>query len=965
MNSSNFLGEVWPATGTYCVVAIPTDNRRNVKHSFCQSIAEADDKIEALDAAGNDVYFAVSSFQPGANNRTQDLAAEAKSFWLDLDCGEGKPYAEQGDALVALRSFCHSVGLPLPWVVNSGNGIHAYWVLDEAVSTSVWLPEAQRLKAACERYELYADPAVTADSARILRVPGTHNRKNTEAPKQVRVLREGPPIAFETMQKALSSVPEPAPARIPTTDTSELSETAKALMGNKQSRFSTIATRSLKGTGCGFIKHALESQSTLEEPAWRAALSIAHHCVDGKTSIQTLSKEHPDYSPSATREKAQQTKGPYTCAVIRGLAPDACKGCPHSITSPIQLGAEVARAEPEILALPDSPPPMPLPSLDHADLFADDMESPEEPPEPAKAAPIVASYSPPFPFFRGKHGGVYCENTDGDGNRADLLVYEYDFYPVKRVMDPKDGEAVMFRLHLPLDGCREFMVPLRTVTSTDKFRQLLGEQGVAAGAKQAGAIMSYSISFIKELQRKAKAEEARLQFGWADADKAFIVGNRSYNKSGGYIHSPASSATSDLIGSFDPKGTIKEWKKIINALSVPGLEPLQFAALCGFAAPLMKFTGVRGATVNLLSNGSGTGKTTAEKIALSVFGCPDDTMLIADDTYMARLHRFGVMNNLCVMSDEMTNTPVEVLSNLVYAVTHGRGRHRMERDSNAERINSTTWCTINLTNSNSSIISKMAKFKSRADGEMMRLLELHVDRIVIPNGDITFNTMHDNYGVAGEVYAPWLVVNHSKIPELLAKQMQIIYSRVGKQGEERFWVALISAVLVGGRIARGLGLHDLDMKALEDWACDLILRLRGVVEEESIDAQSLIGEFLNDKAHEILGIGTTVNAMTGNNIFHEPRGKTVARLETGTRRMYITKKDFRTYCVDRQFTMSEALAEASLPGAAYQYVGSEKKRLLAGTGLNVPPVSTLVFEFDEENAKHIESQLTVAAHLDD
>ena len=63
---------------------------------------------------------------------------------MDLDCGEGKAtpdektgipegYASQEDASIALFNFCELVELPRPALVNSGNGLHAYWGFTEEV----------------------------------------------------------------------------------------------------------------------------------------------------------------------------------------------------------------------------------------------------------------------------------------------------------------------------------------------------------------------------------------------------------------------------------------------------------------------------------------------------------------------------------------------------------------------------------------------------------------------------------------------------------------------------------------------------------------------------------------------------------------------------------------------------------------------------------------------------------------
>jgi hypothetical protein len=80
--------------------------------------------------------------------------------------------------------------MPKPYLVNSGGGVHAYWPLETPVSRDEWLPLAEQLKSICDDYNLYADPVVTADSARILRVPGTKNYKE-EDPRLVKIFYTG------------------------------------------------------------------------------------------------------------------------------------------------------------------------------------------------------------------------------------------------------------------------------------------------------------------------------------------------------------------------------------------------------------------------------------------------------------------------------------------------------------------------------------------------------------------------------------------------------------------------------------------------------------------------------------------------------------------------------------------------------------------------------------------------------
>ena len=943
ITDTDFLSAVLPQEGTYCVTGI--DNNGTVQNVFVNDIQSIQEQGQKLVAEKTNAFFALASYkedEQGGYRRKQEYSQWLKSFWIDVDCGEGKDYPDQATGLEALEQFIDDTGLPTPYIINSGNGLHVYWLLEEYVGVDEWRPVARRLKAACRKFKFNVDFSVMSDTARVLRIPGTCNFKDLDNPKAVQINQRGEMTtldAFATVLDSLDLPKEREPKK--RVDMSQLSETAKALIGNKTSKFSKIARKSLKDEGCKAIKHILTNPEQVDEPLWRAGLSIAWACEDGEKSIHLMSKGHPDYDPDETYEKASLTLGPYTCEVISEIAPDACEGCTQNCTSPIQIGAEIKRA-------PDE------------QLFAEPQEMPEGDGSLNNQVVQKALFKPPFPYFRGANGGIYREEGSGD-EKVEILVYDYDLYPVKRLHDPNDGESIVLRLHLPQDGVREFTVPAKKLMATDSFRDILGSEGVVAGGKQMKEIMDYTIRFTKELQKKHKAQLARLQYGWDEQRESIIIGPTCITPKG-EEHNPASSTTSDLHKYFTPKGSLEKWKEAFNVFAKPGMEPLQIAAGAGFGALLMPFTGLSGATINLISNESGTGKSTAGYLALSIYGDPREAALIADDTHLAKLHRIGVMNNLPVMSDEMTNISPELLSSMLYSISQGRARHRMEKDVNRERKNITSWKTIFITNSNSSMMSKLSKGKARPDGEMMRLIELHVDRHYVEGADAILEQMNSNYGLAGPIYAKWCVKNHDKITGMLDKQRKrFLDMGVDKRMEERFWISIFTTDLVGLRIAQGLGLHDYPLDELEKWMVKKLLSLRAEVKAEVVEANTLVGEFLMDHSNGILAIGTKINPRSGDNVWMPSRSaKLIARFELENNKMFIAKKAFREYCVNRQFTEAEALKSCAAADAPFRYIKTGKKRMMAGTSITAPGVECHMFECSPEESAEIFSAIDEA-----
>lgn len=934
---TDFLRAVLPDQGKYCVTGITKDGV--AQNIFVDDIDSIHTEAQKLVDNKVNAFYAMATYredESGEFRRKQAQTQWLKSFWIDVDCGEDKPYASQLRGLQALRDFQEETELPTPFIINSGNGLHVYWLLKEYVDNARWTPVARKLKAACKKFGFDVDRSVMSDSARVLRIPDTCNFKDPENPKAVTVDQRGTMTTIEEFEGILDTLGLPV-QKTPTkrVDMSELSETAKALIGNKTSKFSKIVRKSVKGEGCNAIKEIVSNQAGIDEPLWRAGLAIAWACDDADKAIHIMSKRHPDYDPDETIEKASLTLGPYTCDTIREIEPDLCEGCTQKCTSPIQLGTEIKRDTSELFAEPD------------------EHKVPEGDGSLNTQTVQKALYKPPFPYFRGANGGIYVEDRDADGEKVEKLIYDYDLYPVKRIKDPNDGESIVMRLHLPQDGMSEFTLPAKKLMAGDSFRDILGAEGVVAGAKQMKDIMDYTIRFTKELQRKQQAELARLQFGWADDKSAIISGPYAYTAKG-TKHNPASSTTASLIDPFTIRGDLDTWKESFNLFKRKGMEPLQLVALTGFGSMLMSFTGLAGATINLISNQAGTGKSSAGLAALSVWGEPDAQMLIEQDTQASRLHRIGVMNNFPVMTDEMTNIDPSSLSNLVYAISQGRSRHRMERDANRERNNLSTWRTIFLTNSNGSMMAKLAKAKARPDGEMMRLMEIHVDRHQVNGADKLIDNFKHNYGVAGQIYAPWLVKNRDALPELVDKQKARFREAIGERMAERFWINIYTCVMVGGRIASKLGLHEYDMDALEKWMIDSLLKLRGDVEAEITDANSLVGDFLMEHSNAILALGTKINPRTGDNIWmHSRSAKLMARFELEDNTMYISKKAFRDYCVNRQFTESEALKDCSAEDSPYRYTKTIKKRMMAGTNISAPPVMCHEFKCSEEESAEI------------
>jgi hypothetical protein len=161
-------------------------------------------KIQELSMQPLNIFYATGSY--AKPNRKSPVAKRA--LWLDLDF---KDLGSLENALRGLSAFVRAVGLPPPSVyVSSGHGLHVYWPLNRDVPIAEWLPVARALKAKCDELGFAADPTSTADQARVLRCPGTLNRKGKEPVPCVVSTDRGVTFSLEEIAAQLGAASVPS-----------------------------------------------------------------------------------------------------------------------------------------------------------------------------------------------------------------------------------------------------------------------------------------------------------------------------------------------------------------------------------------------------------------------------------------------------------------------------------------------------------------------------------------------------------------------------------------------------------------------------------------------------------------------------------------------------------------------------------------------------------------------------------
>lgn len=947
-----FYDAVLPDRGPYCIVAI---RGKKVAQHWAENKEELEDKIEGLKDRDQNVYFALGAFK----DTTSRFAANCelmRSFFLDLDCKGGDTYESQDQAIDSLREFCGKVGLPRPVLVNSGNGVHAYWPFNENVKTEDWLPVAKKLKMLCTHHKFVMDPAVPADAARVLRAPGTLNY-NADEPKQSELLSQKfRAYSFEDLTRLIEEQCEQAGIYkkldpILAKAQRGLDENSRAMLNasNFENKFSKIVVRSIKGDGCEHIKQAIEDPAGCDYQLWRACLSIAVRCTDGPSAIHKISEGHPEYSYEETERKANDTAGPYRCESFAEIDPDRCDGCRHrgKITSPIQLGKVFKQSKP----VEEVPEPVVEEGEESSTIVAPSKRRIEFPAEL-------------LPFVRGENGGIYyVPPPEFDKKKKEkiefdpVLVYEHDIEILDRVISAKDGECLLIKVHLPLDVTKEFYVPLKCVVSQTELRDIFAARGVAALPKQMERIMEYTTRWANFLQKQKSAAMLRDQLGWSDDMKSFILGDKEYLPRG-VVRTLPPSATSRQMAMFQHrKGTMEDWRKAYNRFGMPGFELHAFAALAGFSSVLMPYTGFDGIVINLFGT-AGSAKTSSIRAALSVWGSGD--MMLADTTLTAARQRAAVLKNIPLGVDEATNKKGLDLSDFIYHFSSGKTKGRMQSSVNAERDHLDNWSSIALTTSNASFYEKILQIKAEMGGEAARLIEFRVTRPTSLTSDAIgaeyFKPLLSNYGHAGPIYIDWLLNNANRTEDLVGEYTQKFQKDFGSESKDRFWSAAVGVMMAGGHISGSLlNLHNLPMERLyNQWLYELE---KVAISNEAMqsDPYSILNDFIAEHVNNTLVIerGTSSKRYALPTKTPTSYSGLVIRHEPDTNSTYIIQKPLVRYLAERQ--LSRKVFEEKLKELGVLKQISVGKRMSAGWEGAVENSVQLAYKFQLDHAKGKES----------
>lgn len=916
MDTANFLRLILPEGGHYFAFEVADGYPKQRHHTGVDALSKY---IARRDAAttGN-VYYAMATFKQesyvdaagGEVARTQENVDTLKCFWVDLDCkGRANDYADQREAIKDVLRLCAETGLARPTaLVNSGYGVHAYWVLDKAIPATTWMHVAKMWRATLDKHGIKHDSSCTTDSARVLRPVGAHNRKAGKGDMQVKLVGAvGTLMSLDDFVGKLGVATAPQfvgglefdDAGVDGADMS-LNVAAAGIVEYQPSSVMEIVKE------CALLRAVAKCGGNVSEPLWHKVLGLVKHTTEGTRAIHAFSRGHPSYTHEATERKAAQwVKGPTTCEVLRQSStemPDHCANCDHSIVTPMHLGYRKSVAI-EIVR----------------EVVAGKLVE-----TPVEVEVICSEMSGEFKWEKGKLWRLVLDKEASKGEEkpardwvafCDFLVYPANYYE-----DENDKHIMVWRIHEREGTIKEFTLSGGALGSGGPtlFKEL-GERGITATNGRKVHMEAYLSKWCSETKKAKPSIETYLHYGWHGEN--FLLGNTMLMADGGKKEVRLGGDADLLKKHFAPKGTLPRWKELIDrAYNQLGQEQYQFLLGVGFGSPLIHLMNIAGGVAfSAVSYDSGQGKTTAGQMAVGIFGSGrlgDLALSKQQATYKAVFAMAGVMHNMPVMIDEATNMPAEELSDTLYTFSQGSPRIGCKQDG---RLNHSrySWASNMLQTSNKPMTAVITGSKPGADAELARLVEFtfeNVSKLSKAESDEIFSELIDCHGHAGIEYMSYVVTHQAEVKDLIKAVQLKLDARAHMARKDRFWSAGLASVVVGLLIAKKIGLVQFDMVALLDWVCLKVKEMRHEITTSSQTPGGSFSQMLSDLAPgfivtDIMGDKRTTPPVYPT-IIREPKAPYTGRIISDDGVGYLVRSAMARWCVDHQVSLKAVLHAA-------------------------------------------------------
>ena len=350
---------------------------------------------------------------------------------------------------------------------------------------------------------------------------------------------------------------------------------------------------------------------------------------------------------------------------------------------------------------------------------------------------------------------------------VDTVVCTHPILPIERLINI-DTNTEKVKLAFYKDKKWQTVIAEKnTLASKNKILQL-ANTGIEVNENNAKELIIYLSDLLTINTEIIPFNKAITHLGWANSD--FIPFTEDFKFDG-------DRSFESIFKDIKEKGDYEVWLNTVCELRKN--EIIHFIVATSFASTLIELLHINPFIVHLWGK-SGTGKTVALIIAMSIWGNPKIGHLVKNlnstNVGLERLSAF--LNNIPFAGDELQaiKNKYTDFNELIYKLTQGEGKSRGTVEGGiAEQLK---WNCAFLTTGEEPITSDFSK-----EGVKNRVIEIEENKKIVENGKEVVNTLINNYGFAGKLFLDKL----SSQSELQRRHTEIFnqlnekYKGTGKQ----------------------------------------------------------------------------------------------------------------------------------------------------------------------------------------
>jgi hypothetical protein len=898
MNTRKFLSTVWPTKGPYCIAMpwVKPNGEECFAHHGCDTIDDAIAYI-LLKKQSKDLYFAphslkvVRELNPSTGKfqtfRTHVNMKEARDFFFDIDYGGPKDhYATYDDVLSAIERFLFETGLPSPFVVNSGYGIHVHWAIVTPIESVAWKEPAARLRWLAKQHGLHVDPMRTTDQSSVLRVPGTFNLKNPDDPRKVTILAEGV-----------------------VTDTDKFLDQLDNLTSEYTKRTGSVPKRSGSGDNllvawdgrhpsadevadvCEHMKTFRDSQGNIPEPLWHVGIGTVKYCDDGEEKAHEWSSGYPRYTPAETQKKLDAwTVPPPGCEKIDHNSgdPAVCARCPHRdlAKNPIMIANLVYQKT-------HQPQPGPAPASANGTGSAD-------------PTPLC---QPPAPFTLDMTYGIKMKKAG--------LICEWPMFPIQWVT-ATTNESCLSRWYVktPRNGWK-IVELLNDDLNLQPLAAALRNKDIIVLPKQLKSMQMFLQSYLRELHKYQDSLKQYDYVGWEVVSQEltertkpvemgdpewFIMYGRKISVVDGSIV-PCVMTRNTKLDYMGRRGSLLQQTALMNFYNDPSYMAQQFIIAASLACPFFRFSNLHGMLI-CLTGETGASKSTGLFFASSIWGHPElypISGLRSNATDKGRQERGAICCNQPFMCDEITRFDPETAHEIALSATQAGSytslkSNRDFRDGRGGLKSNLTICT-----SNKSLVQLVNADSTGGQAGIMRVFEIKVDRNIVRSkteADAALRLLVKNYGWIGEDFLHRCLPHTEAISKKFLEILEQLEADIHASQEERFMTACAAIALLGIKLGNKLGYFQFSYKAMREWLINVqipAMRSAAKLEREHMTPKTILNEYLEEISPNMCRIDKNTRGEP-EILYAPPQTEFKARYEIFKGEVSVRIWPFREYC---------------------------------------------------------------------